>query len=84
MQKSPARQLVNLKDIPTMILVSEASYHAVFDHCTAKWMNQAGVKTDFIRLEDRGITGNGHMVMIEKNSLEIAKLLDDWMQKKVK
>ena len=77
-------QLVNLKDIPTMILVSEASYHAVFDHCTAKWMNQAGVKTDFIRLEDRGITGNGHMVMIEKNSLEIAKLLDDWMQKNVK
>ena len=84
MQNSPARQLVNLKDIPTMILVSEASYHAVFDHCTAKWMNQAGVKTDFIRLEDRGITGNGHMVMIEKNSLEIAKLLDDWMQKNVK
>ena len=84
MQKSPARQLVNLKDIPTMILVSEASYHAVFDHCTAKWMNQAGVKTDFVRLEDRGIRGNGHMVMIEKNSLEIAKLLDDWIQKNVK
>ena len=78
MQKSPARQLVNLKDIPTMILVSEASYH------TAKWMNQAGVKTDFVRLEDRGIRGNGHMVMIEKNSLEIAKLLDDWIQKNVK
>jgi hypothetical protein len=67
-----------------MILVSEASYHAVFDHCTAKWMNQAGVKTDFIRLEDRNIMGNGHMVMIEKNSLEIAKLLDEWMQKNVK
>jgi pimeloyl-ACP methyl ester carboxylesterase len=84
MQKSPARQLVNLKGIPTMILVSEASYHAVFDHCTAKWLNQAGVKTDFIRLEDRGIRGNGHMVMIEKNSLEIAGLLDDWMRKNVK
>jgi pimeloyl-ACP methyl ester carboxylesterase len=84
MQKPPARQLVNLKGIPTVILVSEASYHAVFDHCTAKWMNQAGVKTDFIRLEDRGIRGNGHMVMIEKNSLEIAKLLDDWMQQNVK
>jgi hypothetical protein len=42
------------------------------------------VKTDFIRLEDRGIRGNGHMVMIEKNSLEIAGLLDDWMRKNVK
>jgi len=78
-QKDPARQLVNLKGIPTLILVAEASYHAVFDHCTAKWMNQAGVKTDFIRLEDKGIRGNGHMVMIEKNNLDIAKLLDEWI-----
>lgn len=83
-QKEPARQLVNLKGTPTMILVSEASYHAVFDHCTAKWMNQAGVKTDFIRLEDKGIHGNGHMVMIEKNSLDIAKLIDDWIVQNVR
>jgi pimeloyl-ACP methyl ester carboxylesterase len=83
-QKEPARQLVNLKGIPTMILVAEASYHAVFDHCTAKWMNQAGVKTDFIRLEDKGIRGNGHMVMIEKNSLDIAKLVDDWIVQNVR
>ena len=83
-QKEPARQLVNLKGIPTMILVSEASYHAVFDHCTAKWANQAGVKTDFIRLEERGIRGNGHMVMLEKNNLEIAKLIDDWIVANVK
>jgi hypothetical protein len=47
-------------------------------------MDQAGVKTDFIRLEDQGITGNGHMVMIEKNSLDIAKLLDGWIQMNVK
>jgi hypothetical protein len=83
-QKEPARQLKNLKGTPTLILVSEASYHAVFDHCTAKWLNQAGVKTDFIRLEDKGIHGNGHMVMIEKNNLEIAKLLDDWIVANVK
>jgi pimeloyl-ACP methyl ester carboxylesterase len=83
-QKEPARQLPNLKGTPTLILVSEASYHAVFDHCTAKWLTQAGVKNDFIRLEDKGIRGNGHMVMIEKNSLEIAKLLDDWIVANVK
>ena len=28
--------------------------------------------------------GNGHMVMIEKNSLDIAKLLDEWIQTNVK
>ena len=31
-----------------------------------------------------GITAMTISVMIEKNSLEIAKLLDDWMQKNVK
>jgi hypothetical protein len=30
-----------------------------------KYLNQAGVKTEYIRLQDRGIRGNGHMVMID-------------------
>jgi hypothetical protein len=42
------------------------------------------VKTDFIRLEERGIRGNGHMVMLEKNNLDIAKLIDDWIVANVK
>jgi hypothetical protein len=66
------------------VVVGEASYHAVFDHCTVSWLNQAGVKTDFIRLENEGLHGNGHMMMLEKNNLEIAKLLDDWIQRNVR
>jgi pimeloyl-ACP methyl ester carboxylesterase len=84
MQKAPARQLVNLKDIPVMIMASEASYHQVYDHCTAKYLVQAGVKTEYIRLQDKGIRGNGHMVMIEKNNLEIAHVIDEWVVKNVK
>jgi pimeloyl-ACP methyl ester carboxylesterase len=79
MQKSPARQLVNLTAIPVMIMSAEASYHQVYDHCTAKYLNQAGVKTEYIRLQDKGIRGNGHMVMIEKNNLDIAHLIDEWV-----
>jgi uncharacterized metal-binding protein len=67
-----------------MIMAAEASYHQVFDHCTAKYLNQAGVKTEYIPLQDKGIRGNGHMVMIERNNLEIAQLLDEWMQKNVR
>jgi pimeloyl-ACP methyl ester carboxylesterase len=84
MQKAPARQLVNLKNIPVMIMAAEASYHQVYDHCTAKYLNQAGVKTEYIPLQKAGIFGNGHMVIIEKNNLEIAKLIDDWLVKNVK
>ena len=83
MQKAPARQLVNLKNIPVMVMAAEASYHQIYDHCTAKYLNQAGVKTEYIRLQDKGICGNGHMVMIEKNNLDIARLLDEWVQKNV-
>ena len=84
MQKAAARQLVNLKNIPVMVMSAEASYHQVYDHCTAKYLNQAGVKAEMVRLQDKGIRGNGHMVMIEKNNLEIAHLLDDWAQHNVR
>jgi pimeloyl-ACP methyl ester carboxylesterase len=84
MQKAPARQLVNLKHIPVVVMAAEASYHQVYDHCTAKYLTQAGVKTEYIKLQDKGIRGNGHMVMIEKNNLDIARLLDEWVQKNVR
>jgi pimeloyl-ACP methyl ester carboxylesterase len=84
MQKAPARQLVNLKTIPVMIMAAEASYHQAYDHCTAKYLNQAGVKTEYIRLQDKGVHGNGHMVMIEKNNLEVAHVVDEWVVKNVK
>ncbi|MCC7486591.1 MAG: alpha/beta fold hydrolase [Burkholderiales bacterium] len=84
LQAEPARRLASLQRIPVMIFAAEASYHATYDHCTAKFLNQAGVKTDFVRLEDEGIRGNGHMVMIEKNNLEIAALIHRWLAANVK
>jgi pimeloyl-ACP methyl ester carboxylesterase len=81
LQKEPARKLVNLKDTPVLILVSEASYHASYDHCTAKYLEQAGVKNTFVRLPDRGIRGNGHMMMLEKNSDAIAAVMAEWLDK---
>ncbi|MBU6256835.1 MAG: alpha/beta fold hydrolase [Burkholderiales bacterium] len=84
MQKPPARQLPNLVGIPMVVITSEASYHAVYDHCTASYLKQAGVAVEFIRLQDKGIRGNGHMVMLEKNNLDIAKLMDEWVQAKVR
>jgi pimeloyl-ACP methyl ester carboxylesterase len=77
-QPAPARQLPNLKGIPILIVVSEASYHAPYDHCTAKFLTQAGVPNTFVRLESAGIRGNGHMMMLEKNNLQIAAFLSEW------
>ena len=83
-QSDPPRQLSNLKSIPVLIVTAEASYHAVYDHCTAKYLAQAGVKNTLLRLADAGIHGNGHMMMLEKNSDEIAAALHKWIAANVK
>jgi hypothetical protein len=62
------------------MVTAEASYHAPYDHCTSLFLKQAGVDHTFVRLADVGIRGNGHMVMLEKNNLEIARYFDQWLK----
>lgn len=79
-QASPPRRLVNLHDIPVLVVTGEASYHAPYDHCTVKFLIQAGVAATHVRLGEHGIHGNGHMMMLEKNNMEIAALIKNWSE----
>lgn len=78
------RRLVNLANVPVLIATSEASYHALFDHCTSRFLTRAGVSNDFVRLADHGMRGNGHMMMLESNSLDIAAFLNNWMTEHIR
>jgi hypothetical protein len=80
-QQEPARKLPKLTNTPILIVIAEASYHAAYDHCTANWLTQAGVRNTMIRLGDVGVHGNGHMMMLEKNSEQIAGVMLDWLSK---
>jgi pimeloyl-ACP methyl ester carboxylesterase len=80
-QKEPARQLPNLKKMPILILTSESSYHAAYDHCTVRYMEQAGIHPTWIKLADVGIRGNGHMMMLEKNNAASAGVMTGWLAK---
>lgn len=82
-QKEPARQLVNLKGIPILIVTGSASYHVPYDHLTSAYLRQAGVENTHIYLEDEGIIGNGHMMMLEENNQEIAALIDRWLERNI-
>jgi pimeloyl-ACP methyl ester carboxylesterase len=82
-QQEPAHKLINLESIPVLQVSGEASYHRPYSHCVAKWLNQAGVKTTFVRLEDVGLPGNGHQMMSDKNSADIAKFFMSWLDKNV-
>jgi len=82
-QASPPLQLVNFKNIPVLLETSEASYHAVYDDCTYEFLVQAGVPAQRLRLADIGIHGNGHLHFMEKNSDQIAGVLEAWIKNTV-
>jgi pimeloyl-ACP methyl ester carboxylesterase len=82
LQQEPARRLKNLARIPVVVITGEASYHAPYDHCTARYLRQAGVDAVHVRLEDFGIRGNGHMMMLEKNSDEIVRLIHQLLRER--
>jgi hypothetical protein len=50
------------------------------DGAIVTWLNEQGAKADFCFLADRGIVGNGHMLMLEQNSDEIAGIILDWLE----
>jgi pimeloyl-ACP methyl ester carboxylesterase len=49
------------------------------DGAIVAWLNEHGAKADFCFLADRGIVGNGHMLMLENNSDETAGIILDWL-----
>ena len=69
------RDPVNLT-MPKLIVTGDLDprHPRAVDEATARY-----VGAEFIWLPDRGIHGNGHMMMVEDNSDEIAALLLDWL-----
>jgi hypothetical protein len=66
-----------------VIVTGESSFHAPFEHCTIKYLEQAGVHPTWIELGKEGIHGNGHMMMLEKNNQQIADVIAKWLGKTV-
>jgi len=50
------------------------------DGAIVTWLNANGAAAEFCFLGDRGIVGNGHMLMMEDNSDEIAGIIMDWLE----
>jgi pimeloyl-ACP methyl ester carboxylesterase len=81
-QAEPARQLPNLRNCPVAVVTGEASWKAQQDHGVVAFLRQAGVPAEHLRLEEHRLRGNGHMMMIERNSDEVAALLANWIERK--
>ena len=79
-QTAPARQLVNIAKAPVLILTGEATIHVTYDQCLAQFLAQAGLTVNHTYLADVGIKGNSQFLDVEKNSDEIAGLVESWLE----
>jgi pimeloyl-ACP methyl ester carboxylesterase len=70
-------RLARLAGVPITLVSGEASYHRSSDLELSEFLTAMGVEHRLLALEEIGIHGNGHMMMLEKNSDQIADALID-------
>jgi pimeloyl-ACP methyl ester carboxylesterase len=83
LQKEPARKLVNVKKVPVLLLTAPSGYNTEWDPGTHAYLKQAGVKHTWLKLAEIGIHGNGHFMFIEKNSDQVAGVVQRWIERNV-
>lgn len=81
-QAEPARQLPNLSGFPIVVLTAEASWMAADNHAMVEFLRQAGTQVEHLRLEHCGVHGNGHAMQLEKNSDDVARVIEEWLMEK--
>ncbi|MBZ5578707.1 MAG: hypothetical protein LAP40_19265 [Acidobacteriia bacterium] len=82
LQAEPAHKWKNLQGIPIGWLTSEfgAGGSPV---AQVAFLKQVGCSVELLRLRDYGITGNGNLMLLEKNNHEVFGVIRDWLDKKV-
>ena len=67
--------------LPVLVFTGEfdTDHPKDVDGAVVEWLRDAGAAVEFCWLPDHGIGGNGHMLMMEDNSDELADLLIDWV-----
>jgi pimeloyl-ACP methyl ester carboxylesterase len=83
-----AEEAGKLKDIPLLMvygdhIVGHPRWPAIKKRGTdfADLIKAAGGKVDIVDLPDVGVRGNSHMLMMDKNNLAVAQVIQDWLAK---
>ena len=63
------------------VVTAEASWFREANEKTVEYLSAKKSRVEHIRLWEHDITGNGHMMMSETNSDDIADLILNWLQK---
>ncbi len=84
-------QLSVLTKIPTLVVFGDYltqptgvphSWQTAYDGCRkyVEEVNAAGGKAEMMHLPEKGIKGNSHMLMQDKNNLQVADLILNWLK----
>jgi hypothetical protein len=79
LQAEPARQLSNLSNVPIAIVSGEASVFRFTNGPLVEFLKQAGCDVEHIELAEKGVRGNSHGAMFERNNAEVLTVVTDWM-----
>jgi pimeloyl-ACP methyl ester carboxylesterase len=81
LQTEPARRLPNLRNTRVLFVTADSSFASPGNPGGVAFLKQAGVQAEEMRLGTLGIKGNGHMMMVEKNSRQVLQPIIDWITK---
>jgi len=82
LQADPLRKLKNLQGIPIALVSADRSGRTQ-GPAAAAFLKQAGCEVDELPLRDKGILGNGHMMMIENNRRQVFDAIRGWIEAKI-
>jgi len=70
-----------LDGLPVLLMLGDRDldHPRDYDERIAVWLSENGARTEFCYLPERGISGNGHMMMLETNSDVIVGIISDWL-----
>jgi pimeloyl-ACP methyl ester carboxylesterase len=77
-------RLPGLARVPIGVFTAEASPFDAFGADVAGFLSAAGCRAEHVRLADRGVHGNGHAVMFERNSAEALAVLVNWLDEQTR
>lgn len=68
------------KHIALIMGTNDADHTVATDKPIVDWLNENGARAEFIHLGEKGIQGNGHVMMVESNSDQLANAIVAWLE----
>lgn len=74
--------VASFRDKPILVFTGDddPDHSREMDGAIVEWLVSLGARAELCYLADRGISGNGHMLMSEDNSAELAGMIMDWLE----